>query len=279
MKNGYFLFITIITSLILTPSCSIERKLAKEFIQRKDSVSVFLLPTDIVFKTNLKTWLIDDYDRLSEKKQAQLLYDSSKYLQFLNDTIFVKRFMSNLQATLRKYGMKTYSSNQLVEFMEIQTLAYQIAWVQCEIEEDIFPYRAQEIFYDSVLFFEDFTLEQVNVNSWFEISKLNDPNAVNNVLFANEYITDGIEGRFTSNIFTGEVKFKYNIYQLKVEDVYTLAANLGEKYAGYIFDYLMNQHIYLEFPKGKHPDSFLSYDHEAETLHPAGDRRFIFMAD
>lgn len=265
--------------MVFLSSCSIERKLAEQFVLKKDSISVLLLPPDFIFKTNLKTWLIDDYEQLSAEDQDRLLYDSSKFLQFIDDTIFLGRYFDAIQSSLRKYGVQVYRQNEIIEFMNVKSTAYQIHLAQLEIEEDIYPYRAEEIFYDSMLFYEDFDLDQVSINSWFEVSKLNDTRAVNNVLFASDNVTDELEGRFTSNIFTGEVKFKYNFFPMKIENVYTLAAFLGEQYAGYIFDYMMNEYVYLNFPEGKRPDSYLSYDVEKGVLYPAGDYRFVFIEE
>jgi len=265
------------TLLLAISSCSIERKLANEFIQNADSISVLLIPPDFVFKTNLKNYQIEGFEKLASAEQQQILYDSSLYLQNISDTFLISRFFSSMETTLRKFGIYAYSADEIVEFMDVKNMAYQVTLAQIEMEEDLYPYHAEEVFFDSLLFYEDFDLEQVSLNCWFEVSKLNDPKAVNNILYASDFVTDQLEGRFTSNVFTGEVKFKYNIFPLETEDVYTLAARVGERYAGYIFDYIMNQYIYFNLPDQNPPKTYLSYDHDAGVLFPAGDRRFLFL--
>jgi hypothetical protein len=173
--------------------------------------------------------------------------------------------------------LHVYSSDQIVEFLTLGNHAYQVHLAQIEVEESIYPFRAEEVFFDSVLYFEDFDLDKVSLNSWFEISKLNDIQAENLVLYATDFVNQELEGRFTSNVFTGEVKFKYNLSPLALEDVYTLAAVAGERYANYIFDFIMNQYIYLNFPDDKVPNVYLSYDQNRKLLVPAGDRRFLFL--
>ena len=279
MNIRIYIIISAILYFAFVTSCSIERKLAQEFIDHKDSISVFLIPPDFVFKSNLKTWMIDDLDKMNSNDQNEILLDSSRFLKFINDTTFLIRYFGNMEASLRKYGIQVFQQDEIIDFMNTKNQAYQINLVQIEIEEDIYPYRAEEIFYDSILFYEDFNLDQVIISSWFEISKLNDTRAVNNILFASDFVTDELDGRFTSNIFTGEVKLKYNIYPMKTENIYTLAAQLGNLYAGYIFDYVMNQYIYLNFPDNKHPNSFLSYDLDAKALYPAEEKRFIFLEE
>jgi len=161
--------------------------------------------------------------------------------------------------------------------MNLQTRAYQVTVVQLEIEEDIFPYRAEGVFDDTMAYYEDFDLNRVSVNNWYEISKLNDPEAPNHLLYASHYITDNLQGRFVKNVFTGEVKFNYDYDPVTVEKIYEFAAGLGEKYAEYVFDYLLNEYIYRHAPDDKKPGVYYHYDHRLKNLYPAGDDRFIFM--
>lgn len=276
MKLRFLFGLLALFLLFVASSCSMERKLAQEFVKQSDSISVLLLPPDFVFKTNLNSWTIENFDEFSGQEQDKMLIDSSVFLQYVNDTVLRSRFISSLESKLRKFGIFVYSPDEIVEFLDVKNTAYQITIAQLELEEDIYPYRAEEI-YDTLLFYEDFDLDKVSFNTWFEISKLNDHLAVNNVLYASDFITEELEGRFTSNVFTGEVKFKYNIYPLKLEDVYTLVAKLGERYAAYIYDYIMNQYIYFKFPEGKQPKVFLTYDHDAGVLGLAGEERFLFL--
>lgn len=259
-------------------SCSPERKLAKQFVENNDSIAVLLIPPDFLFKTNLKSWSAGDISDLSPQEQDAVLYDSSKFLKHIVDSVFIGRYMNALQAGLARYGIHTFSQDELLAFMSHENVAYQVSVAQLEIEEDIYEYCAKEVF-DSTMYYEDFDLDQVLVNSWFDISKLNDHQGVNNVLYASDFVTEGLEGRFTSNIFTGEVRFKYNIFPLKTEDIYTLAAVSGERYAGYIFDYIMNRYIFMNFPEGRIPSTYLRYDQDAGVFYPAYDDRFIFLEE
>lgn len=276
MNFRNFSIISVIIIAIALSSCSLERKLAKEFVESADSISVLLIPPDYLFKTNLKTWAAGNMEGLSEEEQNRLLIDSSKFLKQISDTIFIGRYMNALQANLTKFGIYTFGQEDLVDFMASEKMAYQVSLAQLELEESIFEYRAEEAF-DTTLYYEDFFLDQVAVNSWFEISKLNDQEGVNNVLYASDFVTEGLEGRFTSNIFTGAVRFKYNIFPLETEDIYTLAATSGEHYAGYVFDYIMNRYIFMNFPEGQLPSTYLRYDHDAKVFYPAGDDRFLFL--
>ncbi len=277
MKRIIFLFLLVTALLFVLGSCSIERKMAREFLQIKDSISILLLPPDFVFKSNLNTWRIASYDKISGELQQQARIDSSRVLLEIEDTLVLSRYLGALQAGLRKYGIHVYTSDQIAGFLDVGRHAYQVHLAQLEVEEGIYPFRAEEVFFDSILYYEDFDLDKISLNSWFEISKLNDTQAESNVVYATNFVSDELEGRFTSNVFNGEIKFIYNLTPLTIEDIYTLAATSGERYAAYIFDFVMNQYIYLNFPDDKKPDAYLNYDQQRKLLIPAADRRFLFL--
>jgi hypothetical protein len=88
---------------------------------------------------------------------------------------------------------------------------------------------------------------------------------------------DALEGRFVHNIFTGEVKFKYDLTPMDMDQIYQLAEILGKKYAGYIFDYILNEYVYRNIGNGIRPKSYFHYDKDLKSLYPAGEDRFIFM--
>lgn len=269
--------ILILTMAFSLASCSLERKLAKEFIESKDSLAVMLFMPDYVFKTNNKTPVIENIDQLSDTQKDSVLIESSLFLKETDNEFLISRFESSLQTGLQRFGMAVYTQDQLLEFMDVEHKAYKVMVAQIELEEGIYFYRAEEVFFDSVLFYEDFYLNMVNLNTWFEVARMNDVGADNHLLYASHYAMDGVDGRFMQNLFTDEVKFHYNLYPVKTEDIYTLAAKLGEKYAGYLYDYLLNEYIHKNFPAGQRPKNYLTFNPETRIISPAKDNRFIFM--
>lgn len=271
-----FLLLTV-SALALMSSCSTERKLANDFLKHRDSLSVMIIEPDFLFKTNLKTYAVKDFDKLSAEAQQQIQYDSSLFLQQINDSILIRNYITSLIETLKGYGVKTMNQQQLPDFMTSHGRAWQVTLVQLELEESLMPYRAQEVFDDSLLYFEDFELQKASLNSWFEIVKMNHHQDASEVLYASHYFTDELDGRFANNVFTGDVAFRYNLTPLAVDDIYLLASESGAAYAGYIFDYLMNEYILQNLPPTQMLRSWLHYDRDNNTLYPAGDQRFIFL--
>jgi len=264
-------------ALSITVSCSVERKLANDFLYLKDSLAVLIIPPDQVFKSNLKTWEIENLEDLEDWEQEETLFENSQFLKEVNDSIFFNRYFTSLQDELRTFGINVYFQDEIVEFMSVETVAYQVAVVQLELEEDIFPYRAEEIFNDTMAYYEDFYLNAITLNNWYEITKLNDPLAVNNLLFTSDYLMDDLEGRFVSNIFTGEVTFKSDLTPIDVDKIYEFSEMLGEKYAGYVFDYILNEYIYRNIGNNQRPRTYFHYDPRNKALYAAEEDRFIFM--
>jgi len=280
LKNRFFLLALILSAVILIPtSCSIERKLAREFIHSKDSISILLIPPDYLFKSNLKTWQIKNAAKLNADELKIALLDSSLFLKDIDENLLIGKFVTSMKTSLQQYGITIYPVDQMMDFFGNKPEAYQVAIVQMELEEDIFPYRAQEIFFDSVIYYEDFNLEMLVLNNWFEISKLNDTISKHNILFASNYVMDGLEGRFVTNIFTGNVTFRYNYEPISNDHVYTLAEMVGRKYASYVFDFLMNRYIYFGLPPNRKSAIYFTYDRATGKLSPAGENRFIFLED
>ena len=268
-----------VMAFLTMQSCSIEKKLAQEFLNHRDSLAVYLIRPEIVYKTNLKSWQIKDFDEMAIPEQDSALFANSLFLKEIDDTLLLKRFFNSFSSELMRLNLQPFDQENLQGFLSSDKKAYQVSLVQVELEEDVYPYRAEEVFYDSVLFFENFLLNTVNINSWFGIAKLNDPSANNNLLYTSHYVMDQIEGRFVNNLFTSEVKYKYNLFAMKTENVYALALVLGKTYAGYVFDYLMNEYVFRNFSPGKRPKAFLHFDSETGKVYPAGDNRFIFLKE
>lgn len=277
LKNFIYQIILLASLAVSLGSCSVERKLAREFIEQKDTIAVLLMLPEYVLKTNNKAWEIPEFENLSEWEQDSALFVNSTFVKEIDDVFLLSRFQNSLQIGLRKYGITAYTEEQLVEFMNLEEPAYKVMLAQVEVEENIFPYRAEEVFFDTAWYYEDFDLNMVSINTWFEVTKVNDPALGNNVLYASHYVMDGLEGRFVRNLFSGEVKYHYNLYPVEKENVYTLAARLGEKYAGYLYDYMLNEYIHRNTAETQKPKTYFSFNPVTRTLSPARDDRFIFM--
>ena len=269
-------FIILIPLFFLFNSCSVEYKIAKEFTETENNISLLVFAPDYIFKNNLKIYEFPVYDSLTDDELDSALFFNSIFLKNLDDSIFFENYMNNLYLGLSRYGIKVFPEYMIDSFLLIQTDAYILNIAQIELEEYIMPYTAEEYF-GEYLYSETIGLNAVNINSWFEITKVNEDENEKKVLYASHLVFDDLSGSFSQNIFTSEISFSYLIDPMTENDIYKLSALLGTKYAGYTFDYFLNNYIIKHLPENYHSDKNLHYNPFRKTLTPANDDGFIEM--
>lgn len=254
-------------------SCSPEKKLANSFVKTDSKRSVLLLTTDKVFKTNQKKSILDSLEITDESLFDSVLYANSDFIKYINDSKFISNYLLGLEKELKVFGFDVYKENQMSEFMNVDSNAYVVYIAQIEVEEAIFPYRDETVYYNSY-YYHDHELNSLSVFSWFEINKVNEDKA-KNVYFTEDVIVDEIEGEFTVDFFGGDVKYFYTIDSLKPAEIYNFAYSLGRKYAGYTYDLLLNKYIKKNLYEGT--DTYWRFDPYNQTLFPATDDKFILL--
>jgi len=261
----------IITSLF---SCSAEKKLAIEFARNQDNGNVLVLAPDYLYKANLKAYLLDsvDYNRNDDKDSVLLVH--SDYLNDLNDSLFIANYILGYTKTLNKLGFRVFMADEADEFMAMDSNIYQINIAQVELEETIYTYRDEAQVYDSY-FFHDHNLNAVYVNSWFEFSDLNEVSSEQQIYFTTDLITDIPDGSFDYDILSGKVRYMYNIDSLEVNELYGFAFRIGEEYAKYTFDMMLNKELDSKLTPEMRSENYWRYDPDKNYFYPAMDDRFV----
>ena len=278
IKRTYPLLILITLLTALTSSCSIEKKIAKEYIRDDSTRTVLVIPPDYIFKKSLKEWQVDSAEALDDWTRDSLLLAKSMFLKDIDDSLFLYHYLGNYVAELQNLGFTVYGQDSLLSFLSGHSKAFIVNFAQMELEEYIMPVREEEQFGDYV-YYEEVDLNAINLNSWIEISRVN-ADEDKALFFASHYLTDDMEGSFRYYFFTGEVVFNYDVDTIPMENIYRLAALAGYTYAGYTFDYLMNKYIDKRMEQERqdrskiyyHYSRYGNYIEEAEE-----DERFIPM--
>jgi len=255
-----------------------ERKIAREYIANDSTRSVLIIPPDYIFKNSLKDWEIDSADELDTETLDSLLWVQSLFLQYINDSIFMDYYMSNYIGELEALGFKVYEEDSLLSFLSGKSNAFIVNIAQLELEEYVMPIKESEQF-GEYLYYEVIDLNAINLNSWFEISRVNEEED-KAMFFASHYMTDAMEGFFKNYYFTGEVQFRYEIDTLMVDQIYKLGALAGYLYAGYTFDYLLNKYLDKRIQEENLGRSaiYYHYNRQKNYLESAGEEdRFIPM--
>jgi hypothetical protein len=257
-------------------ACYPEYKLARSFIKADKDISILVLPTNYVFKENLKRSEAGDTSGLTGTQVDSLLMAKSILLKDLSDSIFLETFINSMMIEFEKLGFKVYNQSYLDSILFIKSPAYIFNIGQILMEEHYNKYKDQEMIGDYE-YYKTIDQNALTFNFWFELGELNNEQQDPKLFFTSETINDLVTGYFIENPFTGSVKYKYNVSEIDLDIVYDYGAILGERYAGYTFDYLMNDYIQENWELYREPYFYMHYKRYNKTLDPAEEERFIEM--
>ena len=266
----------ILLSAFITTSCSVEQKLAQNFIKTPPGITVQVFTPDLVYKFNHKGEEIEGFDTLNELQQDSALILGSKYMQYVDDSIFLTNYVNNFINELRALGFIVYLDHSVDSFLNGNPQSYVVNISQMQLDEYKFPVEDSEPFYDTV-YYRTFLLEAVDISTWFELSKINAPQPKKTVLYSTFTVSDGFDGNFIINALTFDIKYRYKIDSLKVNDVYDLSVYAGKMDASYLFDFFMNQYIAYHMPQGMEPAYYFHYNRFRKSLTPTQDDRFEIL--
>lgn len=259
--------------LLLLTSCTIENKLASGFLKKLPEIDIQLFTPDMVYKYNRKGEDIPGFDKLSNVAQDSALYAHSRYIQFLSDSLFLDNYINNFIDELRKLGFQVYVDASIDSVLLQKPQAYVLNVAQIQLDEYMLPFEDSESIDDSV-YYKKVGLNAMDLSCWFELSKLNAVKPFKTVLYSSFSGSDGFNGRFFVDPFTYEVRYKYKIDSLKINDVYELASYAGKKNASYLFDFFLNQYIAYHMPQGEDPMDYFHYNRFRRYITSAGDEKF-----
>lgn len=272
-----FRIFCLLLGLSLVSSCYPEWKLAKTFIESKPDISLMIIPADYIFKNNLKLRDTGDTSGMSGNQTDSLLMAKSLFLKYISDSVFLETFINSMISEFEKLGIKVYVNNTDT-FLFLSSPAFVLNIAQLEVEETTLNHKDTED-YEETTYYKTIQANAVNVNSWFELSWLNPKKEGRKLFFASETIADIVDGYFTQNLITGQVYYKYDIIEMDVDVIYRYCELLGIRYAGYTFDYLMNQYIIRNFPPDRKIRYFMHYNRYYNTLDPTWNERFEIIEE
>ncbi len=274
----YFKATVFLSGLIFLSSCYPEWKLGKAFIESKPEISVMILPADYVFKNNLKRDEIGDTIQLTNFEKDSLLLVKSLFLKDISDSVFLEAFINSMISEFEMLGFEVYLDNASDSFLFFQSPSYILNIAQLQLEEGYNEFKDSDEFGGNT-YYKSFQTNAMTFNAWLELTQLNPKKEGRKLFFASSTIADIVDGYFTENLMTGEIKYKYQIMEIDTDIIYHYCEVLGARYAGYTFDYLMNEYIRNLFPEGKKRNFYMHYNRFNNTLDPTYDDRFELMEE
>lgn len=235
-----FPFLLLIIFIILD-SCSIEKKFAKEFISNDSTRMVMVISPDFIYKNTLTQHDLVYYSELDYMELDSVSYEESLFLQYIWDTVFIDDYYISYCDALRDLGYTVFGQDSIITFLSGKPDAHILNIAQLELEEYFFPVIEREEV-NGKMRYGTYSLNAVNINSWIEISSLNEEEN-NELVFSSMFLTEEVTGVFRINYFKNKVRYICDKDSLFLDEVYQLGALAGYLYAGSTFDYFMNQHI------------------------------------
>lgn len=268
--TGKIYFPMMVFFVLLFFSCSEELHLAKQFVADRDTINILLLKTDVIIKKNMKI----NADELPANKRDSLALAESVILKNLVDTTFVNLLFSGLTDGMNKKKFRVFLEERVDTFLLVHPAAYIFYLAQMEIEESTVNYTDSAM-YDSTMYYQQFDLNSIDLNLWYELSEQNGDQKTSKVLFSSASASDQIDGYFHKAFFELP-KYYYTRKDITISDIYLLTSSFGNDNAGYIYDFFMNDYIYKNYKGNKKP-KYLHYNSQTGKIYPSGYHRFIFM--
>jgi hypothetical protein len=276
VKANLNIFPILVVTAVLALSfqaCSTERKTAVAYTKKANTISLLVLKPEHLFKINQKLYLLDSLEPVPKDQEAQLLLDSSLFLRYLDDSLFIAQYMSGYKSELVKFGFRVYDESNMEQFFNTDSNAIQVSVAQLELEETIYPFRDEGEIYGET-YYHQHELNAVYVNSWFDIADVDHPTDKPSVYFATDMLVDQVNGTFEYDVFANQVRYLFNLEPLDTKMLTDFAYDLGRVYAGYTFDYLLNKELDKTLPPDERSGKYWRYNPYNRSFFLAGEDRF-----
>jgi hypothetical protein len=230
----------------------------------------------VVYKYNHKGEVVENFDSLKPVQQDSALWATSRYIQFLSDSILLENYLNNFIEELRLLGFNVYLGSTADSFDATKPQSYVLDISQIQIDEYLYPLEDESEFFDSV-YYKRINVNAVDFSCWFDLRKANVENFRTTVLYGTSTSYDSFEGRFFNDPFTGQIRYRYSIDELEGKDIYAMATYLGIKHAGYLYDFFLNQYIARNLPDGMEMIDYFHFNRKRGNISSAYDDRFEIL--
>lgn len=257
-------------------SCLPEQKIARTFINARNVFSLEVTPPALIFKYNHKGEEIGGFDTLTDQQKDSALWDHSHFMRRLSDSLMLELYVNNFIGELRDLGFNVYIGPTDDTAFTNSSQSYTLDIAQLQLDEYLYPYEDEETISDTT-YIKRINLNAIDFSTWFELRKAGSKNRNKRVLYSTSTIYDSFDGRYFTDMFTSSVRYTYSIDTISVQDIYNGMSYLGQKHAGYLYDFFMNQYISQNMPQGLIPIDYFHYNRKRNIVTPAGDEVFELL--
>lgn len=249
MKHNILIIGVLIATL---SSCRTDLKLAKTFVAERTGIQAA-----VYFP-----------EKAEVKSEFNTSYGQSEVLKGFSQDLFLDIMYGAYADALEAYNVNVYIPED-ADNVQVDSLHWLVMLSRMEVTCRITEYE-DYLFSDTDEFSYKHPLNTVNVASWFEV---NDGDW-KPVLFCEHNLIDGFDSHTDYSFWTGQLDYNYSIDTLNLDNVYNYAVYLGKLYAGYTYDYMMNDFVSTEMKKQNLDywnQNMLRYDPYKKQLRYASD--------
>lgn len=251
---------------LLFSACTLERKMAMKFMRHDENKgAVLVVPPFLLDMYNANKYSFDSVYIPEDFPLDSILFQQTKLLKQISDSLFVENYINSFILNLRNTGFQVYLPDQLEAFKNAESPAYIFKFAQVELSEEISPYTISEEVSGN-LYSKSFDIYLVKLSSWFEFEARD--TTWQKVFYVENAVADEVNSQILIDESEKTPVLYYAMDSLSTEHIYQMATDVGELYAAYFTDYLMNKYVEKHFPPNLSPTLFFHYDAVFRMLFP-----------
>lgn len=221
---------------ILFTSCSPQKRLAYDFVNKTKGASVaFYVPKELK-KTNIRRDCDPsniDLVTLDEDQLRDTIAARTRIVNKINDDIFLNVLYASFESTLNDYDLA-------IEYYDEEIKPDSLHWIIDLSHIEIQEYVETLLSHCGVDGnFEFFPSTAVNVASWFEMSD----GDTTKLVFTEQNYSGYIEDCYYTLDSLKNLVPNVEMNPVTIDGFYDFAVMLGRLYAGYCYDFFMNEHV------------------------------------
>jgi len=267
-----FFAIIALGSLLFVTGCSVEHKLARDYVKHHSGSGIMIIPLFELYKDNLSI----SYDTSIAYSPGQLdsiAWEQACYIQHISDSVFLTSFTNSLIDELSASGYDVYVDGSSDIFLSLPDPKWIVQIAQLQLNEDHRTDYHQVVSTErEVPYYQAYRINQVSLSSWFEVSRANTSNK--QVLFLEGYVQDDFKLGVDIDLMEGSFGLMGERDSLEIENVYQMAKQSGKKHGELLFDYFMNDYIREHLPSGIINREYYHYNRKTKSLKQGLDERF-----
>jgi len=278
--------------LILLNSCSLEQRIALKQQKKIPDIAVLIRTNTEFYFTNSKVTIPNNLN----EDQKSYFYDSSivnsDFIQYMDADYYLQQLDSNFRESMSILGLKVYSDDSIVSFLDKPKPKMIIEIVQLEVEEHISNYYEKTYEIDNnnrrirpyiveadinelnngdQYLSVDIPVNSVSVNAWIKVlSLINDSVRINELLFMTYDITDEIYSFFDYNYLKEAPYYTYDVDSIEVSDLWKTELLPAQEFSRQLTNYFENTIISheLEIKTGKSRQWYWQINPKTKRLLP-----------